>query len=276
MKLTSLRKARSTHLFTGKITNAVNCSESFHSDKCHLSSVRISVISQLFESIGLTKTEDTTDELKAHKITNNANGLRKLMSVIEETMNPFSPNVSKDELFIISTGKATTKEASRFLLNVKKLGSDARKKFIRECNEDPARFEKPITRSKLRTFQTATKQFKVRGKNEKTATVTMMRDLFGSILFLSLQKKVDMAEVFCYPLTPVPLSLCHIDGTMLKSSKVKLLQELESCIVSTPPSPFDAAFVDGMFFLYLLVDPPKTIGQTAIVILNKVFGEFQL
>ena len=76
----------------------------------------------------------------------------------------------------------------------------------------------------------------------------MMRDLFGSILFLSLQKKVDMAEVFCYPLTPVPLSLCHVDGTMPKSPKVKLLQELESRIVSTPPSHFDAAIVDGMFF----------------------------
>ena len=116
----SLRKARSTHLFTGKITNAVNA-------QSH--SIWISVISDLFESIGLTKTEDTTDEMKAHKITNNANDLRKLMSVIEETMNPFSPNLSKDELFIISTGKATTKEASRFLLNVKKLGSDARSDF---------------------------------------------------------------------------------------------------------------------------------------------------
>ena len=83
-------------------------------------SIRISVISHLFESIGLTKTEDTTDELKARKITNNANDLRKLMSVIEETMNPFSPNVSKDELFNISTGKATTKEASRFLFSMSK------------------------------------------------------------------------------------------------------------------------------------------------------------
>ena len=111
---------------------------------------------------------------------------------------------------------------------------------------------------------------KVRRKNEKTAGVTMMRDLFGSILFLSLQKKVDMAEVFCYPLTPVPLSLCHVDGTMLKSPKVKLLQELESRIVSTPPSYFDAAFVDGCFFcIFWLI-----LQKRAFVILNKVLGSF--
>ena len=37
----------------------------------------------------------------------------------------------------------------------------------------------------------------------------MARDLFGSVFFLFLQRKVDMAEVFCYPLTPVPLETYH-------------------------------------------------------------------
>ena len=54
----------------------------------------------------------------------------------------------------------------------------------------------------------------------------MMRDLFGSILFLALQKKVDMEAVLKYPLTPVPLSLCHADGTLHKTPRTKLLHEL--------------------------------------------------
>ena len=45
-------------------------------------------------------------------------------------------------------------------------------------------------------------------------------DLSGSILFLSLERKVDMAEVLSYPLTPVPLSLNRVDDTMLKTKKL--------------------------------------------------------
>ena len=102
----------------------------------------------------------------------------------------------------------------------------------------------------------------------------MARDLFGSFPFLFLQRKVDMAEVFCYPLTPVPLSLCYTDGTILKSPKAKLLTELESRVKSEAPTKIDAAVVDGMFFLHLLVDPPKTFKQIAIYLLRKMFNSF--
>ena len=109
---------------------------------------------------------------------------------------------------------------------------------------------------------------------EKTEAVVMVRGLFGSVLFLSLQRKVDMAEVFYYPLTPVPLSLCYTDGTILKSPKAKLLTELESRVKSEAPTKIDAAVVDGMFFLHLLVDPPKTFKQIAIYLLRKMFNSF--
>ena len=109
---------------------------------------------------------------------------------------------------------------------------------------------------------------------EKTEAVVMVRGLFGSVLFLSLQRKVDMAEVFCYPLTPVSLSLCYTDGTILKSPKAKLLTELESRVKSEAPTKIDAAVVDGMFFLHLLVDPPKTFKQIAIYLLRKMFNSF--
>ena len=54
--------------------------------------------------------------------------------------------------------------------------------------------------------------------------------IFGSILFLSLQHKIDMEEVLSYPFTPIPLSLCHVDGLKQTTSKVKILYELESRI----------------------------------------------
>ena len=36
-----------------------------------------------------------------------------------------------------------------------------------------------------------------------------------------------MAEVLSYPLTSVPLSLSHVDGTMLKANKNKLYKVLK-------------------------------------------------
>ena len=59
-----------------------------------------------------------------------------------------------------------------------------------------------------------------------------MRDLFGSLLRLSLLEKIDMAEVLSYPLTPVPLPLSYSDGSMLNSPKSNLMKYLETFAVS--------------------------------------------
>ena len=74
----------------------------------------------------------------------------------------------------------------------------------------------------------------------------MMRDLFGSILCVALEKIVDMADILTYPLTPVPLSLCHLDGSKQKTPKTKLLQELAKRVKSTSPT-----IIDAMFFFYI-------------------------
>ena len=44
--------------------------------------------------------------------------------------------------------------------------------------------------------------------------VKIAYDLLGSILFLPLQRKINMGEMLKFPLTPVPLCLVHIDGSM--------------------------------------------------------------
>ena len=92
-----------------------------------------------------------------------------------------------------------------------------------------------------------------------------MRDLFGSILFLSLKQRINMGEVWKYPLTQVPLSIVNVDGSMNKAHKAKLLQELKSCVASIKP-----ASIDIMIFLHLLVDPPSTFGSIARYILGHI------
>ena len=98
----------------------------------------------------------------------------------------------------------------------------------------------------------------------------MERDLFGSILFMSLQHQIDVGELFKIPLTPVPLSLCHVDGSMLKTQKSKRMGELEQRNVATDPGHVDVTIVDGMFFFHLLKDPPMLLGDISMFILRKV------
>ena len=102
--------------------------------------------------------------------------------------------------------------------------------------------------------------------------VEMVRDLFGSILFLALQRKIDMAEVLSFPLTPTPLSLSHADGTMLKTQKSKLMEELESRIFSEKPNHVDVTIIDAMFFLHLWKDLPATFGTIARFLLINAFA----
>ena len=101
----------------------------------------------------------------------------------------------------------------------------------------------------------------------------MVRDLFGSILFLALQIKIDIAEVLPFPLTHTPLSLSHVDGTMLKTQKNKVMEELESRIFSEKPNRVDVTIIDAMFFLHLWKDVTATFGTIARFLLIKAFAQ---
>ena len=80
-----------------------------------------------------------------------------------------------------------------------------------------------------------------------------------------------MTEVLSFPLTPTPLSLSHADGTMLKTQKRKLMEELESRIFSEKPNLVDVIIIDAMFFLHLWKDLAATFGTIARFLLKKPF-----
>ena len=73
--------------------------------------------------------------------------------------------------------------------------------------------------------------------------------------------------MFTYHLTPVPLSH-HVDESINKTDKAKLLHKLESMVTSTAPSQkVDVTLVDGMFSLHTL---PNTFEDVSNVILAKL------
>ena len=221
----------------------------------------------------MTTKEDVSQDLKPNRIMKNTRDLEKILRSIQENMNPFSEEVNKDLLFNIGTGKSSKQETAEFLLNVNKIGQKAREGFIIQCIKDPKRFEERIPRHKILNFANEGASYSLRGANNKLMAVEMVRDLFGSILFLALQRKIDMAEVLSFPLTPTPLSLSHADGTMLKTQKSKLMEELESRIFSEKPNHVDVIIIDAMFFLHLWKDLPATFGTIARFLLIKAFAQ---
>ena len=232
--------------------------------------LRTSVISNIFDEYGLVKKEDISNDLKPHRIKSDNLAVNKIISMLKETMNPFSNELDKENLYNIGTGKAASERTERFLLNIEEIGKREQEKFIKECFDDPSRFEKPIKKQKLNTFAAEIGRRKLSGSNGKLIAACLVRDIFGSILYLSVQKKIDIAKVLKYPLTPVPLSLSHVDGTMQKTPKSALMAHLEARIKSTPPTSIDVTVIDAMFFLHLHTNLPISFGGVSTYLLKRI------
>ena len=144
-----------------------------------------------------------------------------------------------------------------------------RKEFIKESCERSEHFNEPIKRVKLHAFKEEGVKAKAKQNNNIVET-RMKRDVLGSCLFLALKNKIDMVEVLKYPPTPVPLSLCHADGNMMKTSKSALLTYLESKVTTILPNDVQTTIIDGMFYLYLLFDLPLTFGGVAKQLLRHI------
>ena len=222
--------------------------------------IRTEIISNLNDDLNLSSKDDISKELKQSRIEKDKSDLLKLIDTAKGTMNPFNFNLDKNTLYNIGTGKGASTETSDFLLNYKKIGETAKEQFIQEVISSLERFEQPIKRQKVRTFASDLGVKKLTSKDNKIKAVTMMKDLFGSILCMSIERDIDLKVIFSYPLTPVPLSLGHLDGTIHKTPKAALLGHLEKFAVSEKLNKKSATIVDAMFYLRLQTNLPETFG----------------
>ena len=99
----------------------------------------------------------------------------------------------------------------------------------------------------------------------------IIRDIFSSILWIYLQKKIDMGEILKYPLTPIPLSLYYIEGTKMSTPKVALIHHLESYVITKEPRSIDISITDAIFLLYIYKNLPGKFGGESKYLLKKIF-----
>ena len=173
-------------------------------------------------------------------------------------MNSFT--VSDDHLYCLTTGKAASDDVRNDLLQVMEKGTLWHEEFLSQCKENPKRFEQPIKRRKVRNFAHDALKMKIGAKDQKIKEIRCTRDLFGRLLYLAATQNVDLGIVLSYPLTPVPLSLCHLNGAMHKTSKCALMDKLEPMGTTDvqPDTSSDVCLIDTMFFLRTLPSLPAS------------------
>ena len=107
-------------------------------------------------------------------------------------------------------------------------------------------FYEPLKRLKLRSF-TKLKKKSVKTKEGKIIQFSAQSAIFGKIAIIQQKRKLDLKEIFRFPLGPIPWSLATSTGELIKTSKTSLMHEAEkgATCVDAIPSPF-ATKLDGM------------------------------
>ncbi|GFU18339.1 uncharacterized protein TNCV_1980261 [Trichonephila clavipes] len=190
--------------------------------------IRSTIITHVLEEIGITKKQDISTELQPHNIKKSCHQLEKFMNSFDQYVNPFSLDLSPDQLFNIASGKAASSEVEEFLLNVQEIGEKLRTTFIAECELDSTRFERAIKKTPIHNFSSLLvkkKSVKIGGKHQE---IKLQRDLFGRFLGISMDHQIDVLKILSFPITPVPLALCHLDGGFCKTDKSVLVKRLQS------------------------------------------------
>ena len=114
-------------------------------------SARAGCMSKLQEILEMKQLDDVTADLRKSKIKRDTDDLKKIVGKIKECCNPFES--ANENLHNIFTGKQASVATKTSLLNVSEDGEKRRKAFVKECKEDPSRFEKTIKREKLTSFK---------------------------------------------------------------------------------------------------------------------------
>lgn len=247
------------------VTNSISARQRWAKSRFIVSSI----ISHLLDSIGIKNVDDTCAELKNHRIKRDNKQLKLLLTEFGNFVNPFTVE-DKNRLFNVCTGKACSIAAENFLLNYRTIGEGARDTFSKECKNDANRFESPIKRIQTATFANDGVKRKYTAADGKIKEMTLERDHFAKLFCLALQNKLDVSAILSYPLTPLPLALCHIDGTMNKTTKSVLVDILEQVVDHKQPVAVDAVIFDGFLILRSLVVVPKTFGQISNLLLQKI------
>lgn len=248
--------------FTNSISARQRWSETY--------SVRMAIITELMQFLDLTKTAEGSETEYRSNIFKNE--VKKFSEEVKRNINPFDDDLNPTKLFNLSSGKAASTETTEFLLNFEETGIKQMKVFIDECRADKKRFDRPLKKNAIKNF--SVELFKNKNSKFKQIDQTKAeRNILGQVLCLALKKEIDLQDLFSYPLTTVPHSLAHFDGSMISNKKGELTKILMSKMNNEQNNHSiicDVDIIDGFYLLSTIRDSPTRYGNFAKFILQKI------
>ena len=235
-------------------------------------SMRAQIVNKVLDIAGLSCDDSGGSNKETHpqRMARDTRDYIKMTQSVLDMLNPFDMHINKEALFNIKTGKKASPAAEKYLLSVMTEGENKRDQFLSECEEDPARFERTITRTAIVNF--ATDSFIKKNKSLKAHKIVQLkgtRDLYARLLYLAIEKDISAEKVLEYPLVPIPSELAHPDGSIRTTAKSAVVDVFE--IDTSAPSVVETVIVDGMFLLRNLTQPlPHTLRGLIRHILLKV------
>ncbi|KAL4703623.1 hypothetical protein ACJJTC_007650 [Scirpophaga incertulas] len=222
--------------------------------------IRTTIISHTLDITGLRRKNDVSADLEEHAIKRDSAQLWKFINTFEKFLNPFMLDLNKDCLYNIGNGTVASIAVQDDLLNFIESGERLKENFITECSQNGKRFEERIAQVKIMNFASEKKKKKIK-VGDKVHEIRVQRDFFGRLLALSIQHNIDLEKTLSYPITTVPLSLCHEDGTIHKTQKSAMVEILKANVnCEDVPRRFDVVIFDGFFLLHTFKNIPKTFG----------------
>lgn len=101
--------------------------------------------------------------------------------------------------------------------------------------------------------------------------IRIQRDVFGRLLYASLENDIDLEKALSYPNAPISFSLCHADGNICKTKKSVITTELlkyQEADVTVENS--NIHIIDGFYLLHTLKNVPGKYGKISEYILKMI------
>ena len=222
---------------------------------------RSTCLKQLRELTDIKPPGVSHHDFESSRIRKDELAVQSLVDLMEtEWINPFSGDPT--ELISLSTGTVAPSDIANDLLTTKARGEAAYKNFQDERIELRKKpFHDPLPKQKLKTFSEINKPRVARSTNKETV-LKADNKLFGHIVLIRTSRKLDVKSVLTHPLGPLPWSLGNCYGTLKKTSKSTLAQQLEKNVLLAEAIPQPSTcIIDGMSLVQKVHGDNKTFAE---------------
>ena len=135
----------------------------------------------------------------------------------------------------------------------------------------------------MKTSSSAGKLTKTKTWKGELVAVRNTKNFFAKLVLVAKTLEVDMKEVLCYPLRPYPLPFATVDGNMVKTSKCKLMEAIETPVgddrlAETVPDG-SALIIDAMAVFQTMKPVKETFGSLSTKVLHQIVliaGRFRI